>query len=296
MHLQDPTSTLPGALPVSTHSGASGALRPAPRQLGAVGRGLMSILLFLPNLSTIAVLFVAWELIARFWLPHIDPYLAVLMPAPSLVLKTGWTMIASGELGFHLLTSLKREAVAFAFALLAIPIGLAMGWFRLAQAQLDPIIEILRPIPPLAWIPLSILWFGVGDEQNEFIIFLGMFFPILINTIEGVRTIDRNLIRAARSLGAPERSVLWRIVLRAATPQIVTGIRVGLGFGWMALVAAELVGANSGLGFLINDARSVLRTDIITVGMLTIGLTGLAIDVAIRFAMKWFLPWSVSAK
>ncbi|WP_336490408.1 ABC transporter permease [Methylobacterium nigriterrae] len=256
----------------------------------------MSILLYLPNLATTAVLFVVWELVARYWLPRSDPYLAVLMPAPSLVLRSGWTMIASGELGFHLLTSLKREAVAFAFALSAIPIGLIMGWSRLARAQLDPIIEILRPIPPLAWIPLSILWFGVGDEQNQFIIFLGMFFPILINTIEGVRTVDRNLIRAARSLGAPERSVLWRIVLRAATPQIVTGIRIGLGFGWMALVAAELVGANSGLGFLINDARSVLRTDIITVGMLTIGFTGLVIDVAIRFAMKWFLPWSVSSK
>src|SRR5206468_2531218 len=147
-----------------------------------------------------------------------------------------------------------------------------MGWYRGVRAQLDPVIEVLRPIPPLAWIPLSILWFGIGDEQNEFIIFLGMFFPILLNTIQGVRAADQILVRAARSLGADERRVLTRVILKAALPQIVTGVRVGLGFGWMALVAAELVGANSGLGFLINDARSVLRTDIIVVGMLTIGI------------------------
>lgn len=281
--------TVPPIEAVGTEAGT-----PPAHGAGPVQGFLLRVLGFLPNLATLVLVFLAWEAIARFWLPRYDPNLAVLMPAPSLVVTTGWTMIASGELGYHLLTSLRREAIAFAFALSAIPVGLAMGWFRLARAQLDPLVEILRPIPPLAWIPLSILWFGVGDQQNEFIIFLGMFFPILLNTIEGVRTVDRNLIRAARSLGAPETSVLWRIVLRAAVPQIVTGIRVGLGFGWMALVAAELVGADSGLGFLINDARSVLRTDIITVGMLTIGLTGLLIDAAIRFGMRRLLPWSVA--
>lgn len=112
----------------------------------------------------------------------------------------------------------------------------------------------------------------------------------------GVRTVERNLVRAARTLGAPEHSVLIRVVFKAAIPQIVTGIRVGLGFGWMALVAAELVGANSGLGFLINDARSVLRTDIIVVGMLTIGVIGLVIDTAIRLAVRTLLPWSVPLK
>ena len=158
--------------------------------------------------------------------------------------------------------------------------------------QMNPIVELLRPIPPLAWIPLSILWFGLGDGQNEFIIFLGMFFPILINTIMG--NIEPNLVRAARSLGASERRVLTRIVLKGALPQIVTGIRIALGFGWMALVAAELVGANSGLGFLINDARSMLRTDIITVGMLTIGIVGLAIDAGIRALTRRTLPWSLA--
>lgn len=254
---------------------------------------LLTPLMALRSLATLAALIVAWELVSSFWLPRIDPYMAILMPAPSTVARTTFGMIASGELGYHLLVSLKREGIAFLFALSAIPIGLLMGWFDGLRTQLDPVVEILRPIPPLAWIPLSILWFGIGDAQNQFIIFLGMFFPILLNTIEGVRTVDRSLIRAARSLGAPERAVLGRVVLKAAIPQVVTGIRVGLGFGWMALVAAELVGASSGLGFLINDARSVLRTDIIVVGMLTIGVVGLLIDALIRLGTRVLLPWSV---
>ena len=220
--------------------------------------------------------------------------MAVLMPAPTTIARTAAGLVASGELFFHLVASLKREAWAFLFAATAIPLGIAMGWWRLVYNQVNPIMEILRPIPPLAWIPLSILWFGIGDAQNEFIIFLGMFFPILINTIVGVKNVDPNLVRAARSLGAPEYKVLSRIILKGSLPQIITGVRIGLGVGWMALVAAELVGANSGLGFLINDARSMLRTDTIVVGMLTIGLVGLLIDTAIRTLGRKFLPWSLA--
>jgi ABC-type nitrate/sulfonate/bicarbonate transport system permease component len=167
-----------------------------------------------------------------------------------------------------------------------------MGWSKTINDQVDPLIEVLRPVPPLAWIPLSILWFGIGDVQNQFIIFLGMFFPILLNTIAGVKNIEPNIIRAAQCLGASEPRILRRIVLRAALPQIITGIRVGLGVGWMALVAAELVGANSGLGFLINDARTLLRTDVVIVGMITIGIVGLIIDRTIRVIGRRTMPWS----
>jgi ABC-type nitrate/sulfonate/bicarbonate transport system permease component len=249
---------------------------------------------FLPRLILLALLVLAWQFASTVWLPSIDPHMAVLMPAPFLVATTAAGMIASGELFYHLMASLKREAAAFVMASSAIPIGLAMGWWRTVYDQVNPIMEILRPIPPLACIPLSILWFGLGDEQNEFIIFLGMFFPILINTITAVKNIEPNFVRAARSLGAPERKVLTRIVLVGALPQIITGVRVGLGVGWMALVAAELVGANSGLGFLINDARSMLRTDTIVVGMLTIGLIGLLIDLTIRLLSRRLLPWSLA--
>lgn len=249
---------------------------------------------FLPNLILLAVVVILWQLVSAVWLPRVDPTSAVLMPAPSSIAITAAGMIASGELFYHLAASLKREAAAFLFAASAIPLGIAMGWWRPVYNQVNPIMEILRPIPPLAWIPLSILWFGLGDEQNEFIIFLGMFFPILVNTIVAVKNIDPTLIRAARSLGAPEHKVLLRIVLKGALPQIITGVRIGLGVGWMALVAAELVGANSGLGFLINDARSMLRTDSIAVGMLTIGIVGLMIDTAIQMLSRRMLPWSLA--
>ena len=252
------------------------------------------LLAFLPNLILLLVLILAWQFASTVWLPSIDPHMVVLMPAPTTIARTAAGLVASGELFFHLVASLKREASAFLFAATAIPLGIAMGWWRLVYNQVNPIMEILRPIPPLAWIPLSILWFGIGDAQNEFIIFLGMFFPILINTIVGVKNVDPNLVRAARSLGAPEYKVLSRIVLKGSLPQIITGVRIGLGVGWMALVAAELVGANSGLGFLINDARSMLRTDTIVVGMLTIGLVGLLIDTAIRTLGRKFLPWSLA--
>ena len=165
-----------------------------------------------------------------------------------------------------------------------------MGWWKAVEDQVDPLIEMLRPVPPLAWIPLSILWFGIGDVQNQFIIFLGCFFPILVNTVTAVKGIEPNLIRASRALGANEWRVLWRVVLPAALPQIITGVRVGLGVGWMALVAAELVGANSGLGFLISDARTVLRTDYVIVGMAVIGLIGLAIDSTIRLRRAGCCP------
>jgi NitT/TauT family transport system permease protein/taurine transport system permease protein len=257
---------------------------------------LFRTLLVLPNFILLAVLLLAWQFASKVWIPSIDPHMAVLMPAPSTIAVTAAGMIVSGELFYHLMASLKREAVAFLLAASAIPLGIAMGWWRLVYNQVNPIMEILRPIPPLAWIPLSILWFGIGDEQNEFIILLGVFFPILVNTVVAVKNIDPILIRAARSLGASERNLLIRIVFIGALPQIITGVRIGLGVGWMALVAAELVGANSGLGFIINDARSMLRTDTIIVGMLAIGVVGLLIDSTIMALSRRLLPWSLAMR
>ena len=236
-------------------------------------------------------LLLLWEGVSRFAL---DDTTRALLPPPTAVAKAAWELILSGELLHNLSASLKREFLAFLWSVTAIPLGIAMGWWRRVNDQIDPIVEILRPIPPLAWIPLSILWFGVGDLQNQFIIFLGIFFPILLNTITGVRGVEPNLVRAARCLGADESAILWRVVLRAALPQIVTGVRIGLGVGWMALVAAEIVGANSGLGFMINDARTLLRTDIVIVGMIAIGLVGLALDLMIRELSRRALPWSRS--
>ena len=245
----------------------------------------------LRRLALMTVLLCIWEYVS---LRVLDATSRTLLPPPTAIFTAAWELISSGELFRHARDSLKREMVAFLWASISIPIGIAMGWSRIVDEQLDAIMEMLRPIPPLAWIPLSILWFGIGDEQNQFIIFLGIFFPILLNTINGVKGIEPNLIRAARCLGASEVQILWRIVVKAALPQIVTGIRIGLGVGWMALVAAELVGANSGLGFLINDARTVLRTDYIIVGMASIGVIGLLLDQIIRVLSRRLLPWSRS--
>jgi ABC-type nitrate/sulfonate/bicarbonate transport system permease component len=243
----------------------------------------------LRGFGLLAVLLALWQFVSTVVL---DRTTAMLLPAPTSVLRAFWELVQSGDLWVHMRDSLKREVVAFSWAAAAIPLGIAMGWWKSVNEQVDTLVEVLRPVPPLAWIPLSILWFGIGDVQNQFIIFLGMFFPILLNTIAGVKNIEPNLVRAARCLGASEGRILRRIVLRAAMPQIITGIRVGLGVGWMALVAAELVGANSGLGFLINDARTLLRTDIVVVGMITIGIVGLAIDRTIRLVGRRLMPWS----
>jgi ABC-type nitrate/sulfonate/bicarbonate transport system permease component len=251
---------------------------------------------WLTRWATFAVVFLVWQFVAGYWLPKGRPELSTLLPPPSAIIKAAFEMIGSGELLSHLWQSLRRELIAFAFALSAVPIGIAMGWWKRVHEQLDPIIEILRPIPPIAWIPLSILWLGIGNGQNQFIIFLGIFFPLLINTIQGVKNIEPNLVRAARCLGASEWQILKRVVLPAALPQVLTGIRIGFGVGWMALVAAELVGASSGLGFLINDARSLLKTDVVILGMLTIGVVGLLIDLLIRKMAKRMLPWSLAAQ
>jgi ABC-type nitrate/sulfonate/bicarbonate transport system permease component len=253
---------------------------------------LIRVLKKVRRLAFIGVLLVFWQYISTVVL---DETTRALLPAPTAIVPAAWELISSGELFRHARDSLKREFVAFLWATIAIPIGIAMSWWAVVEEQLDPVMEILRPIPPLAWIPLSILWFGIGDTQNQFIIFLAVFFPILLNTISGVKSVEPNLIRAARCLGAKEWNILWRVVLKAALPQIVTGIRIGLGVGWMALVAAELVGATSGLGFLINDARTVLRTDYVIVGMVTIGIVGLLIDWSIRSVAKAMLPWSKSS-
>ncbi len=245
----------------------------------------------LSRLAAPLALLALWQAISVLVL---DDSTRALLPPPTDVAVAAWQLLLSGELLHHLTDSLRREFIAFLWALTAIPLGVAMGWWTAVNRQLDPLVEVLRPIPPLAWIPLSILWFGVGDTQNQFIIFLGIFFPILLNTISGVKGVEPNLVRAARCFGADEAAVLRRVVLRAALPQIVTGVRIGLGVGWMALVAAELVGANSGLGFMINDARSLLRTDIVIVGMIAIGLVGLALDLLIREISRRALPWSRS--
>lgn len=231
--------------------------------------------------------FLIWEVIGRT-----VPDLQMMLPPPSVVIEGGWQLIQQGTLQRDVFASLKRVIIALAFAsLVGFPLGAALGASKTFAWLCEPIVNFFRPIPPLAWIPISIMWFGINDSQNQFIIFLGAVFPIILNTMEGVRDVDRQLIRAARTLGASPLAIALTVVLPAALPAMFVGFRIGTGIAWMALVAGELVAATSGLGFLISQGRLLYRSDFIIVGMVMIGLIGLALDGIIRLLQRNVTPW-----
>ena len=197
-------------------------------------------------------------------------------------------------LHYHMLYSLYRVALGYAIAaLLAIPLGLLMGWSAVLLKMIRPLIELIRPIPPLAWIPIAILWFGIGIKSAAFIIFLGAFFPILLNTISGVLSINPILVEAARTLHAKEKDVFLKVLLPGAVPSIFVGMRIGIGIGWMTLVAAEFTGVKEGygLGYMIMTARDIQRPDEILSGMLVIGFIGLLIDIGLRTTESKMIRW-----
>ncbi len=261
----------PKAAPV--HHARAGAWR---RLAGMVGR-YVPLLLF----------FAVWEYVSRT-----NASIRIQLPAPSQVLKAGYELVQQGSLQRDVLASLKRIAVALGFAaLIGYPLGIALGASRTFAWFFEPILNFFRPIPPLAWIPLSIVWFGITDAQNQFIIFLAALFPIVLNTVEGVRDVERSLIRAARTLGASRLAIAFTVVLPGALPAMFVGLRVGVGIAWMALVAGELVAATSGLGFLISQGRFLYRSDYIIVGMVLIGLIGLALDALIQRIQSLAMPW-----
>jgi ABC-type nitrate/sulfonate/bicarbonate transport system permease component len=194
----------------------------------------------------------------------------------------------------HMLYSLYRVALGYVIAaLLAIPLGLLMGWSPKFLRMIRPLFELVRPIPPLAWIPIAILWFGIGIKSAAFIIFLGAFFPILLNTISGVLSIHPILIEAARTLHAREKDIFLKVLLPGAVPSIFVGMRIGIGIGWMTLVAAEFTGVKEGygLGYMIMTARDIQRPDEILAGMLVIGVIGLLIDIGLRATESRMIRW-----
>jgi len=243
------------------------------------------------RLWLVVAFIVAWQLISMYG-SRINPQLEVMMPPPSAVVSAATDLAARGVLLTHILDSLKRVLLAVGAAtLLGVPLGLAMGWSPRFRSVVDPVLEFIRPIPPLAWIPLSILWFGIGDLQIVYIIFLAAFFPVVLNSLAGARDVDTYLVRAGLCLGARPRELFVTVVLPAALPHVFTGMRIGLGIGWMALVAGELVAAPSGLGYMINNARTLFRSDYILLGMVLIGALGLVLDYLMRQAARFAMPW-----
>ena len=230
----------------------------------------------MPYLPIIGI-FLLWELLAGSGIIS-----KVLFPPPSQVLRATSELFSQGlppghGLLFHILYSLLRVTAGFSLALsVSLHLGFLAGWSPVANRLASPVINIIRPIPPLAWIPIAIGWLGIGIKSAAFLIGLGVFFPVFLNTVSGIQQVNPVYLDAARTLGARKFHLIVKVLIPAALPTILTGVRIGLGIGWMTLVAAELTGVRSGygLGFLIMTARDLQRVDAIIAGMAIIGLVG----------------------
>jgi ABC-type nitrate/sulfonate/bicarbonate transport system permease component len=233
------------------------------------------------------LLVVIWELVSRFHL--VDPFF---LPAPTTILVAAYKMIASGELIKHIKISLFRALSGYFIAVLVgIGLGIMVGWSKVSENIFDPLIELIRPIPTLALVPLIILWIGIGDLSKIIIVFKACLFPVLLNTIAGVKSVDKKLIQAARSLGAKDRQILMKVVIPSALPVIFTGIRISTAMCMMAIVGVEMIAAESGLGFLIVDMQRIFATDKMFVGIITLTLLGFFMDRIVRWVQKRVLKW-----
>ena len=209
---------------------------------------------------------------------------SAIFPTPGQVVLGTFELAANGTLWEHIGASLFRVGAGFGLAVLvAVPLGLWMGRVSAAHATLNPLFQILRPISPIAWIPIAILWFGVGDASPVYLIFIASVFPMVVQTTSGVHTIEPRYLRAAENFGVSRAVLLRKVVFPAALPQILVGMRIGLGVAWLVVVAAEMIALRSGLGYLIIDSRNAgNRYDLVIAGMILIGLIGLCLDGAMR--------------
>ena len=218
------------------------------------------------------------------------------LPSPGQVLNKFFDLLdrgfANATLWEHTKASLFRVFGAFSLACLtAIPIGILMGTHDMVKGIFDPVIEFYRPLPPLAYLPLIIIWLGIGEVAKIVLIYLAVFAPICLSTRAGVRSVAREKILAAATLGATKFQIIRYIVFPGALPEILTGLRVGIGFGWTTLVAAEMVAATAGLGFMVLNAKDFLATDVVLTGIIVIGAIAYGFDLFMRFLEKWLVPW-----
>ena len=241
----------------------------------------------LPSLTVLALLIGAW------WLVVVETQ-SVIFPTPWQVVTGTGELMQNGVLWEHIGASLFRVGSGFLLAVaFAVPLGLWMGWVRGAFTTLNPIFQMLRPISPIAWIPIAILWFGVGNASPIFLIFISSVFPMVVQTTSGVHTIERRYLRAAANFGVSRATLFRRVVIPAALPQIIVGMRIGLGVAWLVVVAAEMIALRSGLGYLIIDSRNAgNRYDLVIAAMIIIGLIGLLLDGLMRLleglkAVQW---------
>jgi NitT/TauT family transport system permease protein len=234
------------------------------------------------SLGMLALFFTTWGLAVR--ISRSD-----LFPTPADVLRGIIELFQKGLLLKYIVASLFRVTWGFTLAvLIGVPAGLILGWYTRAFQAFNPILQILRPISPIAWIPVAILWFGVSDAAPIFLIFLASVFPITVSAIAAVQNMQPVYLRAAQNFGLSRGELFRRVIFRASLPQIITGIRIALGVAWLVVVAAEMIAVNSGLGYLIIDARNAgKRYDLVVAGMVMIGFIGLGLDLLVRQLEKF---------
>lgn len=239
------------------------------------------------SLAVPVTIIILWSSLT--FLGFVPPYI---LPTPYEVLNSFYQLFVDGELFIHIISTIIRITIGFLIAsAIAIPMGIGIGWSKKIETLLNSVIQILRPIPPLAWIPFALLWFGIGLKSEVFIIFIGAFFPILLNTIDGVKGVEKVFIEVAYTLGADERQLLSNVVLPASLPGIFTGLRIGIGVGFMSTIAAEMIAAKSGLGYLIIKAMRLIDTGDVIVGMLTIGVIGFVINHLFKKVEDHYISW-----
>jgi taurine transport system permease protein len=244
------------------------------------------------SLLTMLVVLAAWALTAALHL--VSP---VFLPSPLAVASKFVTVTTDGfvdsTLFVHLGVSLARVFAALVAAVVVgVPVGIAIGASTVGRGIFDPLLEFLRPIPPLAYLPLIIIWFGIGEPSKVLVIAIAMLAPIALSTAAGVRGVSRERVNAARALGATRRQVLAHVVLPSALPSILTGLRIALGAGWTTLVAAELIAATRGLGFMIQSAAQFLVTDVVIMGIFVIAGVAFALEFVIRRIEAALVPWA----
>ncbi len=231
----------------------------------------------LPSIAVMALIVALWWIVVR-------TTESAIFPTPWQVVTGTVELIRNGTLWDHIGASLMRVGAGFLLAVaIGIPLGLWMGWVRSAFDTLNPIFQILRPISPIAWIPIAILWFGVGNASPIYLIFISSVFPMIVQTTAGVHTIEKRYLWAAENFGVSRYTLFTRVVIPAVLPQIIVGMRIGLGVAWLVVVAAEMIALRSGLGFLIIDSRNAgNRYDLVIAAMIIIGLIGLLLDGMMR--------------
>jgi NitT/TauT family transport system permease protein len=237
----------------------------------------MRVPVWLRPILFLATLLFIWEIAVR-------THPGLILPGPIAVFAGLLELLHHGLLLKYVVASLFRVTWGFVLAsITAIPLGLALGWYRRGEMAFNPLSQIFRPISPLAWIPIAILWFGVGDLSSIFLIFVGCFFPLLFTAMSAVHNIPAVYIHAGRNFGLSSAAFVARVLYPAVIPQLLVGMRITLGVAWLVVVAAEMIAVNSGLGFLIVDARNAgNRYDLVVAGMVVIGVIGLLLDLAMR--------------